>query len=91
MPSPGCTIISGTGYSAAWTCPITRPGGYKAFAIWNAAGASSYTPPSGYTQYRDLNGRVSRITGPITIGLQPILLEFSQSPPAPAGLAAIVN
>jgi len=75
MPSPGCVIVSGSGYSAVWTCPLTRSGGYKALAVWNTAGPSSYTPPSGYTQYRDLAAGVTRVTSSITIGLQPVLLE----------------
>ena len=90
MPSPGCVIVSGSGYNAVWTCPLTRSGGYKALAVWNAAGPSSYTPAPGYIQYRDLAGGVTPVTGPITIGLQPVLLETDQPEP-PTSLKATVN
>jgi len=92
MPSPGCVRVSSSSssYDAMWTCSLTRSGGYKALAVWNTAGPSSYTPSSGYTQYRDLTGRVSRVIGPITIGVQPVLLEADQPMP-PAGLTATVN
>lgn len=60
---------------AQYECTLTRPGGYQAVAVWNTNGATSYTPPSIYRQYRDLDGNVTPITGPLTIGFKPLLLE----------------
>lgn len=60
-----------------WTCGLTRPGGYKALAIWNSSTTLSYTPLSIYKQYRDLSGGKHTITGPIQISTKPVLLETS--------------
>jgi hypothetical protein len=56
-------------------CLLTRPGGYQALAVWNTNGPSAYTAAATYTRYRDLDGNTVPITGPITIGYKPILLE----------------
>lgn len=61
--------------NATWTCGLTRAGGYQAQAVWNTNGATSYNPPSQFTQFRDLQGNVVPISGPVTIGIKPILLE----------------
>jgi polysaccharide biosynthesis protein PslG len=79
-----------------WTCQYARAGGYTAMAVWNTTGDSTFTVPAGgYTQYRDLLGNTTTITGPtVTVGLWPILLESMDSgvgdsvisqPPAPMG------
>ena len=70
---------------SVWTCSYSRPGGYKALAVWDTSqtcgngvcGTSSHTAPAGYTQYRDLAGNVTAIAsdGQIGIGAKPILLE----------------
>lgn len=55
---------------------LTRAGGYTGTAVWNTAGASSYTPPVGTTEYRDLAGNTTAwSSGPVTIGPSPILFE----------------
>jgi hypothetical protein len=67
-------------------CPLTRPGGYQALAVWNTNGSSSYTPSSSYTRYRDLDGNTVTFTpgSSITIGFKPILFENMASPsPSP--------
>jgi hypothetical protein len=65
-----------------WTCDISRPGGYQARIVWNAA--NSYNPQStakyaignDFSQQRDLNGGKSSISdGTVLIGSKPILLE----------------
>jgi hypothetical protein len=75
MSSP-CTMAS----DSTWTCALTRPGGYAALAVWNSATTQNYTPSSMYTQYRDLAGNTSHISGPVTIGDAPILLEGTIGP-----------
>ncbi len=61
--------------NATWTCGLTRTGGYQAQAVWNTGGAATYNPPSQFTRYRDLQGNVSPVSGPVSIGIKPILLE----------------
>lgn len=62
-----------------WTCSLTRPGGYRAIAIWNTQSPEAYTPDPAYTNYRDLVGNTVKISQgtPITIGIKPILIETS--------------
>jgi len=69
-----CAATTGT---STWTCPITRTSPYKALAVWNTVGTTSYTVPSGFTQYRDLTGKVTATSSgaTITIGVAPLLLE----------------
>lgn len=66
----------------SWNCTITRPGGYRALAMWSAQGAKSYTPDPASTEYRDLAGNTVKINKgtPIAIGAKPILLETSPMP-----------
>lgn len=63
--------------NGTWTCTLTRPGGYQALAVWNAQGSIQYTPGAGYTQFRDLTGKITPIAagGSVTIGAKPILVE----------------
>jgi hypothetical protein len=58
-----------------WTCGFTRAGDYQALAVWNHSTTASYQPASQYKQYRDLAGNTTPITGTVTIGSKPILLE----------------
>ena len=60
-----------------WTCELTRPGGYKALAVWNSSASLSYTASNVYKQYRDLSGGKHTITRPIQISEKPILFETS--------------
>jgi hypothetical protein len=76
MSTP-CANTSGT----VWKCGLTKTN-YAGLAVWNTAGNSTFTVPSGYTQYRTLGGSTVPVSGTsVTIGTQPILLEsFSVSP-----------
>lgn len=69
---------------SVWSGVFTKPGGYKAKFIWDAAGDSSFTPTSEYTQYRDLTGAVTAVAVPgstaITIGKKPLLFETGDPP-----------
>ncbi len=70
-------------HNGTWTCSLTRPGGYKAQAVWNSTAASSlsFSAPSQMTEYRDLSGGVHPIVGG-TVQIQnlPILLETAPAP-----------
>jgi hypothetical protein len=63
--------VNGTVY----TVSMTQSAGNRAQAVWNTAGSSSYTVPSGYGHYTNLSGSTSAISGgTVTIGVSPILL-----------------
>jgi hypothetical protein len=81
----GATLSSpcvGTG--TVWQCGYTRPGGYKALAVWDTsqtcnAGVcttSNFTIPAGYTYVLDLTGVKTKTNGStLKIGIKPLLLE----------------
>jgi hypothetical protein len=63
-----------------WTCQVSRPGGYRAEIVWNAATGSGSSQPftvdSQFSQYRDLDGKITPISGTtVPVGAKPILLE----------------
>jgi hypothetical protein len=75
MPEP-CSYTGSDVYNAVYTCRLTRPNGYQALAVWDTRGASSFTVPPEYTQYRDLTGNTTQIGDRvITLSSTPILLE----------------
>jgi hypothetical protein len=86
MSSP-CTMAS----DSTWTCTLTRPGGYRAQAVWNSATTTSYTPTSQYQQYLDLAGNTNPVSGSVTIGYNPILLVSSAAPAPPTNLTITVQ
>ena len=61
-----------------WSCPVSAN-----LIVWDdsqtcgsgTCSSGNFTPPSGYTKYTDLTGEVTPISGPIPLGLKPILLE----------------
>jgi hypothetical protein len=61
--------------TSTWTCGFKRPGGYQALAVWNSDRNASYTPALQYKRYRDISGSSHPISGPLTIGNAPVLLE----------------
>lgn len=72
-----------------WTCDISRPGGYQARIVWNAANSydtqatSKYAIGSDFSQYRDLQGEKLPISnGAVMIGSKAILLEKAGTSPA---------
>ena len=72
----GPATISG----AIWQLDFTRSGGYQAKAIWSSSGTPTFPVPAIYTQYRDLDGNVTAITGgTVTLGSKPILLESNSA------------
>lgn len=66
--------VSGTN-GTTWTCGLTKPGSSETLAVWDTAGNLSYTPASQYKQYKDLAGNTHTISGSMTIGIEPVLLE----------------
>lgn len=80
------TAFTGSGTYADWaiqppaavaTVNLSRSGGYQAQAVWTQDGSTpSYTYPAGMTQYHDLSGNVTALSGgTVTLGRNPILLE----------------
>ena len=83
----GATVTSPCALSGwLWTCGFSRPNGYEAEIGWSSVDSSDtattpYTPPTQFTQYRDLSGNTTSITGaPIDVGMQPIILETGPPP-----------
>jgi hypothetical protein len=75
MSTP-CTMLP----DSTWTCTLTRPGGYRAIAVWNSSTSKSYTPAEEYKHYVDLSGSNHPVLGPISIGYNPILLVNFAAP-----------
>ena len=77
--SSACTV-----HGTAWTCELSRAGGYQAEAIWDTAESCKqgscdtieYTVDAKYKQYRTLDGKTIPITdSKVPIGIKPILVE----------------
>ena len=67
-------LSSGT----TWTAPFIESNGTVATWVWSTSeSGASYTVPSGYTDYRDLNGGLTGLTSgeSIAISVMPIMLE----------------
>lgn len=62
------------GQNSVWTCPLTLSSGHTGLIVWSDSG-SSYTPAGSYTSYLDLKGNTFSISGSLTLGILPILLE----------------
>jgi len=67
-----------TSSGTVWSCQVGQN-----LVIWDSSqscssgvcSASSYAPPSGYTKYVDTTNTVSAITGAISLGVKPFMLE----------------
>ena len=66
--------------ASTWTCGFTRGDGYQALAVWNSIKSRKYTPAPQFKSYRDIAGASHAISGPVTIGNAPILLETGPAP-----------
>lgn len=89
MTTP-CGIQSGS----VWTCGLTLNDGTQALVVWDTSGSSSYSVPTGYTQYSDLGGNTSSAGSSVTIDITPILLRggaVSAAPKPPSSLTAVVQ
>lgn len=76
-PSGACSAIG-----TVWTCAFARSNNYQALAVWDvssncyACTTMMYTVPAQFTQYRDLTGNLTPVSGSqVPIGPRPILLE----------------
>jgi hypothetical protein len=72
-----CGFTTSNG-AQVWTCPFTEKGGTTALWVWTPTEAgTNYAVPSGYTDYKDLNGNTTNVTAgsSITIGVEPFMLE----------------
>jgi len=61
-----------------WSAPFVEANGTRALWVWTPSEAgTNYTVPSGYADYRDLNGGTTAVSAgeSIAIGVQPILME----------------
>jgi hypothetical protein len=70
------------GDGTIWTCDLSRPGGYQGRIAWDTArsydtrATSKYSVGNQFSEYRDLNGYKTKITGgTVQIGSKPILLQ----------------
>ena len=80
-----CDKLDGT-----YVINLVRPNNYAGQAIWYVkttsngvdwTATSTYYVPRGFTQYRDLNGKVHPIVhSRVTVGASPILLETKSQP-----------
>jgi hypothetical protein len=61
--------VSGT----VWTCNLTRPDGSTGRIVWNSAGTSTYN--TGYTKYHTITSASGAISGSVSIGTAPKLLD----------------
>jgi hypothetical protein len=78
---------------STWSCDLTLAGGGVGEIVWNAAvripATIPFTPASNFTQYTDLDGKITQFSrGPIQIGSKPILLIDVRAPHAPTKKSA---
>ena len=73
ISAPCSPQVNGT----TWSCNLSRPGGYRAMAIWDTVAIRTYKPPPEYRRYCDLSGHIFRVDGAVQVGPKPILLETS--------------
>lgn len=76
FPGP-CTSTSNSSIQT-WTCDFTEGNGTTAQWVWTPTEAgTTFTVPSGYTDYRDLTGATTAVSSgqTITITTEPIMLE----------------
>lgn len=79
----GATLTAGCSANPGgiWTCPLSRPGGYLAEAVWIPNKTATFTVPPQYTEYRDLAGKVHPVTSSyVTVSDEPILFETDPLP-----------
>ena len=71
------------GTNRSWTCHLTRPSGYDAWALWNCSSQPvTYTIPPQYNYYRDKLGNELPIPGNrlLTPVCSPLLVESAPLP-----------
>lgn len=63
------------GSDSVWTCQLFVTGGAADLIVWSDT-ASTYSPPSDYAIYQELNGTTLSIRGAVPVGILPELLEL---------------
>lgn len=84
---------SGSGSPPTWTAPFVEGNGKTALWVWTTSeSGTTYTVPSGYTNYRDISGGSTPVVAgnSIAITVQPIMLEQSGSISPPATVNAAI-
>jgi PKD repeat protein len=69
-----CTQAS----NGTYTCTLTRSN-YQGLVVWNPNTSMSYTPGTEFTTHTNMYGTAATVTGPVTIGPDPILFETPAS------------
>ena len=90
---PSAATYTTTAGIQSWTAPLTEGNGTSAMWVWTPSEAgTTFTVPSGFTDYRDLGGGTTGVTAgqTITLVVEPILLEKLPLVP-PTGLTATVQ
>jgi PKD repeat protein len=64
--------------NGTFSCTLTRSN-YQGRVVWNPVKSMSYVPGTEFTRYRTIHGAAYSITGPVTIGANPILFETPAS------------
>jgi hypothetical protein len=59
-----------------WTCAITKADGREAQIVWSPDSEQSYKAKPAFNRMRDLDRKVSPISGPVQVGPKPVLLEI---------------
>ena len=63
---------------ATWTAPFVESNNHPALWVWTDSEAGKmYTVPNGYSDYRDLNGGTTTVTGGLSVSITtvPVMLE----------------
>lgn len=59
-----------------WTCGFTEADGTAALFVWTPnEGGAAFSAPTGYVDYKDFTGATTSVSGPINIGVVPIMVE----------------
>jgi hypothetical protein len=64
--------------NGTYSCTLNRSN-YQGRVVWNPVKSMSYVPGTEFTRYRNMYGTAASITGPVTIGSNPILFETPAS------------
>ena len=75
--SAPCSSTTNNGVDL-WTCSFAQSSGTHSLWVWTPSeSGTTYTVPSGFTDYRDLAGNKISVTSghAITVGPKPIMLE----------------
>lgn len=83
MTSP-CRVSS----DSTWECTLMRSNGSNTLVVWNSSTNKIYQPPAQYQECNDLDGRLRLVTGPVTIGKEPVLFRTEKTAPRAASTGA---